>query len=186
MKKWLSVCVGILLFIIIGFDVVTADDQDDHSSFDVHISSHKILAGEGFELEVIAPLANMVSVSFPSPNEVNEWMTVDLIQGDNANWILPVAFLYSDGRVVYENIQEENPLQGEGHRGGRKIYTPFFWQDQYFPVVVTVDDVSEQIDVEIEGYLLNHLIYRPVDPRNPFPFGVSPIWEDHSFLFGGD
>lgn len=143
----------------------------------------RVKGGEGVTIKINEPLVESVTIQQPAPDGSDEWLSVNMELVDET-WVLPEAILEADGTVRYEGEL------GEAVRGERKIYTPFFWpEDQLYPIRITAVAGGKTIDgyigIEIEGSLLDDLVFRPVDPRNPFVFGVTPVWKDHLHLLQG-
>lgn len=153
------------------------------ASLKTSVEPETIKSGEGVYLEVITPKGtNEVKVFFPDPNGNGQDKEVSLEpkEGETETWVMPVATLFADGRVSYG----DEPTK-EVKDGGRRIYTPFNWDEETFPITIKTDTMQREFDIQVNGKLLNKLVIRPIDPRKPFPSGVSPIWEQNEDLFDG-
>lgn len=167
----------------IDFDEPIPIDELELPEGMLEIYPQHVLGGEGITIRLHAPEATHVTVTHPDPIGSGEWLTVRMEKVDDV-WVLPEAILDDDGTVRYDGELDD------AVRGERKIYTPFLWPaEQPYPIFITATLGGKTIEgyttVKITGSLLDRLVYRPVDPRKPFAFGVTPVWEDHLQLLEG-
>jgi len=105
---------------------------------------------------------------------------------DYNEWRLSQAWVERNG---YEVKYQQNKPHGEWLDGGRAFYTPMDTQDGPYPFTVKVYEAGRnnlemcmEGEVIVDGMLYDDFYVRRVYPGNPFPFGVTPMWEGHEHL----
>ena len=154
----------------------------ENEYFSVYVWPDTIKRGEGIYIGVDyhGRRKNDVYVTFPDPSDKNNTIRLGLDRYKRTSvWMMPSSWLYADGRVAYG----AKPIADGAVEGDHAIYTPFDWDEDI--IRIRIDDGSQDIWIEInvEGSLKDDIIVRPVDPRHPFPNGVSSIWKEHLNIF---
>lgn len=151
-------------------------------------------AGQGFNFEIESEYVDE-SGRYSGPRkahmEVPDGTRSDMDHvypagSDYNEWRLSQAWVERNG---YEVKYQQNKPHGEWLDGGRAFYTPMDTQDGPYPFTVKVYEAGRnnlemcmEGEVIVDGMLYDDFYVRRVYPGNPFPFGVTPMWEGHEHL----
>lgn len=156
--------------------------------------TNTVEAGQGFNFEIASEYVDE-SDTYTGPKKVRMTIPDETVNqmdqvfplGSNYNeWLLPQAWVERNGfEVKYQDVKPN----GEWLNGGRAFYTPMDVQDGPYPFKIDVYEAGKnnlevclEDQVIIDGMLFDDFYVRRVYPGNPFPFGVTPMWEGHEHI----
>lgn len=192
MKYKRIVIVTVVVVLLVGWDniglskeirqSILFDDettQVENTIFRVDVGPETVKGGEGIDIRVKSlENSNHVYATFPNPEKKDKTLRVPL-ENDEGIWVMPQSWLLADGRVVYGS----KPNESDVVEGERAIYTPFDWGKETVPIKIDDGNQEMWVEVNVEGNLKESIVVRPVDPRHPFPYGLSSAWEDYLGVF---
>lgn len=169
--------------------------NDDEDGLEL-IGEGPIEAGQGFTYEISSEYYDErgryegpKKAQMQVPDGTVSKMDSKYALGSNYNeWQLSHAWVAKNGFDV--QYTPNKPIGSEEYLfGGRAFYTPMDIQDGPYPFTNKVYEAGKnnlevclEGEVIVDGMLFDDFYVRRVYPGNPFPFGVTPMWEGHEHI----